>query len=99
MILGLSPRAKRIWFYTSLVDMPKGFDRLSGLVRDRCALDPLTGDVYVFVSRARTHIKLLLWEGDGFVMYSKRLEKGRFDFPIGMGQTHELRHDQLLMLL
>lgn len=103
MILGLSPKALRFWFYTSPADMRKGFDGLSGLVRDHCALDPLTGDVFVFVSRARTHIKLLCWDGDGFVLYCKRLESGRFDFPVGQaalhGQRRELRRDELVMLL
>ena len=61
--------------------------------------DPLTGDVFVFVSRARTHIKLLYWDADGFVMYYKRLEKGRFDFPASEGAARELRRDEMLMLL
>jgi len=55
--------------------------------------------VFVFVSRARTHIKLLYWDADGFVLYYKRLEKGRFDFPASEGAVRELRRDEMLMLL
>jgi len=99
MMLSMTPRAMRFWFYTTPTDMRKGFDGLSGLVRDHCALDPCTGDVFVFISRARIHIKLLYWDGDGFVMYYKRLEQGRFDFPLGTGATRELRRDEMLMLL
>mgnify|MGYP000446638724 CR=1 FL=1 len=91
MMLSMTPRAMRFWFYTTPTDMRKGFDGLSGLVRDHCALDPCTGDVFVFISRARIHIKLLYWDGDGFVMYYKRLEQGRFDFPLGTGATRERR--------
>ena len=55
--------------------------------------------MFVFVSRARTHIKLLYWDADGFVLYYKRLEKGRFDFPTAEGAVRELRRDEMLMLL
>jgi transposase len=79
--------------------MRKGFDSLSGLVRNTLMRDPLTGDVFVFVSRQRMHIKLLYWDGDGFVLYYKRLESGRFDFPINAAATRELKRDELLMLL
>lgn len=99
MLLGMTPRAMRFWFYTTATDMRKGFDGLSGLVRNHCSMDPSAGDVFVFISRARMHIKLLYWDGDGFVMYYKRLEQGRFDFPLGTGTTRELRRDEMLMLL
>ena len=95
----LMPSRLRYWFCTTPVDMRKGFDGLSGLVRNHLQQDPLTGDVFVFVSKARTHIKLLYWDGDGFVLYYKRLEKGRFDFPMSTGNTRELRRDEMLMLL
>ena len=43
--------------------------------------DPLTGDVYIFLNRRATHIKLLQWQQDGFAIYYKRLEKGTFEIP------------------
>lgn len=95
----LMPSRLRYWFCMMAVDMRKGFDGLSGLVRDHLGQDPLTGDVFVFVSRSRVHIKLLYWDGDGFVMYCKRLEKGRFDFPVSEGAVRELRRDEMLMLI
>jgi transposase len=98
-MLGLPPRQIRYWFYTAPTDMRKGFDSLSGLVRNTLKRDPLTGDVFVFVSRQRMHIKLLYWDGDGFVLYYKRLEKGRFDAPEDASTARELKRDELLMLL
>ena len=95
----LMPSQVRCWLCAIPVDMRKGFDGLSGLVRSSLEQDPLTGDVFVFVSRARTHIKLLFWDGDGFVLYYKRLEKGRFDFPVTGGISRQLRREELLMLL
>ena len=61
--------------------MRKGFDGLSGVVRNDLGMDPLSGDVFIFLNRRRTHMKLLVWEDSGFVVYYKRLERGRFEYP------------------
>jgi hypothetical protein len=61
--------------------MRKGFDGLSGVVRNDLGMDPLSGDVYIFLNRRRTHMKLLVWEDSGFLVYYKRLERGRFEYP------------------
>jgi transposase len=61
--------------------MRKSFDGLSGLVRNNLGLDPASGDVYVFLNRRRDRLKLLLWQGDGFALYYKRLEQGTFEYP------------------
>lgn len=71
----------RYFMYQGSCDMRKGYDGLSGLVRNEWKKDPLGGDVFIFLSRGRTSIKLLHWQGDGFVLYSKRLEKGTFEVP------------------
>lgn len=93
------PQQIRYWLCTTPTDMRKGFDSLSGMVRNTLLRDPLTGDVFVFVSRQRMHIKLLYWDGDGFVLYYKRLELGRYDVPSPASMLRELRRDELLMLL
>jgi transposase len=79
--------------------MRKGYDGLAGLVNNGLQHDPLRGDVFVFISRSRVQIKLLYWDGDGYVLYSKRLERGRFDVPSSTSPALALRRDQLLMLL
>lgn len=76
----------RYFLYRPPTDMRKGFDGLSGAVRNDLGLDPLSGDVFIFLNRRRTHMKLLVWEASGFVLYYKRLESGRFEYPPG-GQT------------
>ena len=80
MILSFSDRY-RYFVYGSQCDMRKGFDGLSGLVRSEFEMDPLLGDVFIFLSRSRNRIKILHWQGDGFCIYSKRLEKGTFELP------------------
>ena len=71
----------RYFIYRSGCDMRKGYDSLCGLVRSEFKLNPLSGDVFIFISKQKNKIKLLLWQKDGFVIYSKRLEKGTFEFP------------------
>lgn len=61
--------------------MRKGFDSLCGVVRSQMGRDPLSGEVFVFINRVRTTIKLLHWERGGLVIYHKRLEQGRFTMP------------------
>lgn len=71
----------RYFLYRSATDMRKGFDGLSGVVRNDLGMDPLSGDVFIFLNRRCTHMKLLVWEDSGFVVYYKRLERGRFESP------------------
>jgi transposase len=58
--------------------MRKGFDGLCALVTQGLHRDPLSGDVFIFVSRDRIRAKTLQWDGTGLCIYSKRLERGRF---------------------
>ncbi|HMM53354.1 MAG TPA: IS66 family insertion sequence element accessory protein TnpB [Burkholderiaceae bacterium] len=79
-------------------DMRKGFDTLCGLVRDELGRDPLSGEVFVFISGGRNRIKLLLYEGGGFVLWYKRLEKGTIELPQGDGAVR-LTWRQLVLML
>jgi len=61
--------------------MRKSFDGLCGMVTTQMKLSSLSGAVFIFMNRRRSQVKLLLWEGDGFSIYYKRLEKGTFELP------------------
>jgi transposase len=63
-------------------DMRKGFDTLCGVVRSEMHRNPLSGEVFIFMNKSRTTIKLLHWERGGLVIYHKRLERGRFSLPV-----------------
>ena len=65
---------QRYFVFGGITDMRKGFDSLAGLVRNHLDKTPISGDVFVFFNRTRTHVKLLCWEHDGFAIYYKRLE-------------------------
>lgn len=81
--------------------MRKGFDGLSGLIRQALEADPLDGSVYVFINRRRDRMKLLVWESSGFVLYYKRLERGTFELPACEDRSHkvQLRWETLILLL
>jgi transposase len=87
--------AQRYFLYREPTDMRKSFDGLCGLVTAELGRDPLSGEVFVFVNRRRTHLKLLVWDRSGFVLYYKRLEAGTFELPA----TDQLRWDELVLML
>lgn len=68
----------RILVATTPVDLRKGFDTLAGYCRDYLEEDPLSGMVFVFCNRVRTHLRLLFYDGQGLWIATKRLSKGRF---------------------
>jgi transposase len=54
---------------------------LSVVVQEELALDVFSAHLFAFSNRRRNHVKLLLWERNGFVMWQKKLEKNRFPWP------------------
>ena len=91
--------SQRYFIYSGLTDMRKGFDSLCGLVRNEFKMDPLSGDVFIFLSRSKNRIKLLQWQGDGFAIYYKRLEKGTFEIPKNSSSSTVLLSSQQLLLI
>jgi transposase len=71
-------RRVAVYAYGVPTDMRKGFDGLCALVSQRLERDPLSGDVFVFLSRNRVRTKVLHFDGTGLCIYAKRLERGRF---------------------
>ena len=94
------PRSVRIYLATGPVDLRKSIDGLGALARER-SHDLYSGHLFVFTSRRGDRVKILAWDHGGFVLYYKRLERGRFKLPaIGAGATEvELSSTQLAMLL
>ena len=94
------PPSVRIHLASQPTDMRRGFDGLMAMVR-LWGLDPFSGDLFVFVSRNRTRVKVLHWDHGGFVLTYKRLEAGRFRVPMPKRGATRLRLDatQLAMLL
>lgn len=78
--------------------MRKSFDGLSGLVGQELNRDPISGEVFIFLNKRRTHLKMLHWENGGFVLYYKRLEKGTFA-PPDSDQKAEISWPELVLMI
>ena len=68
----------RLWVCQRSVSMRYGIRGLTQMVWSWKGHSPASGDVYVFFSKDRKSMKALKWDGDGFLMYTKRLSQGRF---------------------
>ena len=100
MIYGLSAQI-RYYLYSYPTDLRKGFDALSGLVRNELFRDPLSGDAFIFINRRRNLLKLLIWDQTGFVIYYKRLESGTFEIPARKNGNKSIviPREELVMIL
>lgn len=100
MLFGF-PGHARLFLYNGPADMRNGFDGLSGLVCNKLRQDPLSGDVFIFLNRKRTLIKLLVWDQDGFAIWHKRLERGTFEFSFvdSRSQSLEISRQKLMLML
>lgn len=75
------PVSVRIFVYSGVTDMRRSFDRLAQMVEEHLGQNPESGHLYLFFNRRRDCVKVLLWEGDGFAIWYKRLELGTFAMP------------------
>ena len=87
------------YIYSAPTDMRKGFNGLSGLVRNKLGKNPLSGAVFIFVNRRRDRMKILVWESSGFVLYYKLLESGTFELPKIQGDSAAISWHQLVLIL
>lgn len=71
----------RVVLATEPVDLRRGHDGLISLVRSLWSADPYSGTLFVFLGRRRDRAKVLFFAHGGFVVYYKRLERGRFVMP------------------
>jgi transposase len=72
------PPSVRIFVATQPVDGRKGVDSLVAIVRCALLQDPLSGHLYVFFSKRSNRVRVVYWDRNGFALWTKRLEKGRF---------------------
>ena len=99
-MFGLGP-ATRIYVALAATDMRKGFDGLYGLVRDKLGLGVTIGHLFLFANARRNRLKILYWDGSGLWICAKRLERGRFSWPLAGDQSDRvmLSHDELWLWL
>jgi len=74
-------RQVRVYAFNAPADLRNGYDGLWYLVSSIMKRDPMSGDMFVFVSRTRKRAKVLYWDGTGLCLHCKRLEQGHFSAP------------------
>jgi transposase len=82
MILGVPSRpGLRIMVACKPIDFRKGMNSLAALVTEALSADVFAGDVFIFRSKRSDRLKLLIWDGSGLCLITKRLETGAFTWP------------------
>ena len=90
---------KQIYMAQGYTDLRKGIDGYASIIQDHFHLDPFTDALYIFCNRQRNKIKCLYWDGTGFWLLYKRLEKGHFKWKKDEDGALILTQQQLQWLL
>src|SRR6266446_5908312 len=93
------PTGARVWLASGHTDMRKGFDGLALMVQEKLNRDPHGGHLFVFRGRRGSLIKVLWHDGQGLCLLAKRLERGRFIWPLPADGTVTITPAQLGYLL
>lgn len=80
-MLGDISVANDIYIACGYTDMRKSIDGLAAVVQEQFHLNPFSKSLFLFCGKRSDRIKVLLWEGDGFILLYKRLENGSFKWP------------------
>jgi transposase len=89
---------EQVYLAPGATDLRKSIDGLSALVSAVFELDPFSDRWFVFCNRQRDKLKILRWDTNGFWLYYRRLERGRFKWPVQTGPLSITRR-QLQWLL
>jgi len=89
----------RIWLYNRPCDMRKPCDALSALIKAHLLENPFSGELFVFINRKRTQIKILYIDRSGYCIRAKRLEQGRFQAHAGPDDKKRLEWTDLKLIL
>ena len=93
------PTQTKVWLAAGVTDMRKGFASLAALAENVLKQDPYSGHLFVFRGRCGDLIKVIWWDGQGACLFSKRLERGRFVWPLPAHGKLCVSAAQLAMLL
>jgi transposase len=99
-ILSLAAEAN-FYLYRKPVKMSKSFDGLAALIRTELDKDIITGDVFLFLNRHRTTVKIFVYENKGFSIFYRRLDEGSFQLPsiVGDDLNYKMSSEQKMYML
>jgi transposase len=89
------PSSTRVFVCRRATDMRCSFDKLSAFTQEILRQDPVSGHLFVFLNRVRTHVKVLYFDRTGYAIWYKRLERGTFSVP----EVEEITYRDLMCLL
>lgn len=95
----IDPSRVRVFLATGSTDMRKSINTLGVLVESSLSLDLFSGSLFVFCGKNRQTVKILYWDRNGFCLWQKRLEKGRFRWPEQKEDAREITGRELSWLL
>lgn len=97
----IAPAGVKVHLALGVTDMRKGMEGLAALIQETLKLDVFSGHLFVFRGRKANIVKILFWDGTGLCLFTKRLEKGVFAWPMlgAMGDAVALSSGQLALLL
>jgi hypothetical protein len=99
-ILHLSVDAN-FYLYRKPVKMSRSFDGLAAIIRSELDKDIVNGDVFIFLNRPRTTVKIFLYENKGFSIFYRRLDEGSFQLPMIASDhvSYKMNEEQLMQML
>ena len=89
------PSSTRVFVCREATDMRCSFDKLSAITAQMLKQDPLSGHLFVFLNRTRTHVKVLYFDRSGYSIWYKRLESGTYSVPL----LEEISYRDLVCML
>lgn len=98
-MIGDVSKAERIYIACGYTDMRKSIDGLSTLVQQQFSLYPFSNSLFLFCGRRSDRLKALYWEGNGFVLLYKRLERGKFQWPRKESEARMITPQQMKWLM
>lgn len=96
------PPTVRIFVATAPCDLRKQFDGIALLVEQELRHDPRSGHLFVVFNRRSDQVRILFWDRQGYCLFAKRLEKGRFRVPWkagAVGESVEMESAELALIL
>jgi len=93
------PPGVKVFIATHPIDMRKSHNGLAAIVQSTFKQDIFSGHLFVFFSRSCNKVKILYWDRNGYALWYKRLEKGRFGLPRVSGELFTINPQELCLLL
>jgi len=90
---------EQVYIACGYTDMRRSIDGLAAMVQQTFRLDPFNRSLFLFCGRRSDRLKALCWEGDGFILLYKRLERGRYQWPRHESEARQITPQQLRWLL